>query len=495
MTGNPSAVPAGKNLQKLLRHLTPVQAACAAGVLLLLGNLSYLANPPFWDDILGLHRQALFLARHHFNFVELMYSGDFWSGGAWIYKWNWPSVLYGALYSFLPPVAVHIFGHILNIAVLAASAGCVFKVLRLNGIAPAASLLWSLGMVCEPVLSAQGASLGQEILLAGCFCGFLLAFSLNRVQMGFAFLLLGAWIKPAAVIPAAAFCAVTGVEFLRDRSRVNLAKFISGGLFFLAFTILVLMDSDGASGNVWKELPERIRDMWLHFPLLLILAVSGMVCGTVRLIREGWDREYLLWLLWAAAFFAAYMLYSVPLPRYTAGVVPVCILLAARSLPRTGYAAFGFLLAGILLQGGAFHRPLPGHLRYSGEFLERDRSFLKQVALDQEVCARLEKECAGKPVVAKWPYVQMLADPGYGYVQKGLENVFCAGILPKKMENVKKYPDPELAKTRGVYYIFVCNSFEFFQEFGVPLAPRKGDTLVWMPEKDRSQGMFLVYRR
>ena len=95
MTGNQSAVPAGKNLQKLLRHLTPVQAACAAGVLLLLGNLPYLANPPFWDDILGLHRQALFLARHHFNFVELMYSGDFWSGGAWIYKWNWPSVLYG----------------------------------------------------------------------------------------------------------------------------------------------------------------------------------------------------------------------------------------------------------------------------------------------------------------------------------------------------------------------------------------------------------------
>ena len=484
-----------EHLQKILRRLTPLQASGIACLLLLLGNAPYLGNPPFWDDILGLHRQALFLARHHFNFAELMCSGDFWSGGAWIYKWNWPSVLYGGLYSFLPPVAVHFFGHILNIAVLAASAGCVFKILRMNGISQAASLLWSLAMICEPVISAQGVSLGQEILLTGCFCGFLLAFSLNKVQMGFACLLLGAWVKPAAVIPAAAFCAVAGVEFLQDRSRVNLAKLISGGLYLGSFAILLLLDSDGASGNVWKELPERIRDMWLHFPLLLILAVLGLVGGTVRLIRDGWDREYLLLILWCGAFFAGYLLYSVPLPRYAAGVVPVCILLAGRSLPRTGYAAFVFLLAGIILQGGAFHRPLPGHLRYSGEFLERDRAFLQQVALDQELCAKLEAECAAKPVVAKWPYVQMLADPGYGYVKKGLEKVYCAGIVPKNMKNVKKYPDPELAKSQGVYYIFVCNSFEFFQEFGVPLAPRKGDALVWMPEKDRFQGTFLVYRR
>ena len=107
----------------------------------------------------------------------------------------------------------------------------------------------------------------------------------------------------------------------------------------------------------------------------------------------------------------------------------------------------------------------------------------------------LETDCANTPVVAKWPYVQMLADPGYGYVKKGLEKVYCAGILPKKMENVKKYPDPELAKTRGVYYIFVCNSFEFFRDFGVPLAPVRGDIPVWRPEVRGQSGYFLVYRR
>ncbi len=495
MTEDRSAVSAGKKIQNILRHLTPFQAACAAGLLLLLGNLPYLSNPPFWDDILGLHRQALFLARHHFNFAELWASGDFWSGGAWIYKLNWPSLVYGLFYWILPPAAVHCLGHILNIAVLAAAAGCVFKILRENGIAPAASLLWSLAMICEPVVSAQGVSLGQEILLTGCFCGLLLAFALDKHKWCLFFLLLGALVKPAALIPAAAYCGVLCVDFLRERTRRNLLKIISCGLLCIALAILLFLDSDGASGNVLRELPERFRNMWIHFPLLLILAVSGLAGGAVLLVREGYDREILLCLLWCAAFFAGYLQYSVPLPRYAAGVVPVCILLAARGLPQTKYAAFLFLLAGIVLQNGNFHQPLPGHLSHSGEFLERDRAFLKQIALDQELCANLSAVCADKPVVAKWPYVQMLADPGYGYVSKGLEKVYCAGILPKKMENVKKYPDPELAKTRGVYYIFACNSFEFFRDFGVPLAPRQGDALVWMPESAKSQGTFLVYRR
>ena len=350
-------------------------------------------------------------------------------------------------------------------------------------------------MICEPLMSAQGVSLGQEVLLVGCFSAFLLAFSLKQHKWCFFFLWLGAMIKPAAVIPAAAYCTVLAWDYWRERTRQNLGALIAGGLFLTAFCIQVLLDSDGASGNVWQGLPERIRDMGLHFPLLLGLACAGAAGGVIRLCREGMDREYLLWLLWCAAFFAGYLLYSVPLPRYAAGVVPVCILLAAGSLPKSRYAGFVFLLAGIVMQGGVLHRPLPGHLRHSGEFLERDRAFLKQIELDREMCSVLEKDCADKAVVAKWPYVQMLADPAYGYVRVPLKKVYCAGILPKKMENVKKYSNSELAKTPGVYYIFVCNSFEFFRDFGEPLAPRRGDIPVWMPPDERQRGYFLVYRR
>ena len=484
-----------EHLQKILRHLTPLQASGIACLLLLLGNAPYLGNPPFWDDILGLHRQAVFLAQHHFDFAALVASGDFWSGGAWIYKLNWPSLFYGVLYSLLPPAAVHCIGHLLNIGVLSASSGCIFRILRENGQAPASALLWSLGMICEPLMSAQGVSLGQEVLLVGCFSAFLLAFTLKQHKWCFFFLWLGAMIKPAAVIPAAAYCAVLAWDYWRERTRRNLGALIAGGLYLTAYCILTMMDSDGASGNVWQGLPERIRDMGVHFPLLLVLACAGAAGGVVRLVRDGMDREYLLWFLWCGAFFAGYLLYSVPLPRYAAGVVPVCILLAGRSLPFSRYVAFLFLLGGILMQSGALHRPLPGHLHHSGEFLERDRAFLKQIALDQELCRRLENECLATPVVAKWPYVQMLAEPRFGYVKTPLPKVYCAGIVPKNMKNVKKYPDSELAKIQGVYYIFVCNSFEFFRDFGVPLAPRKGDQAVWMPEEERQRGYFLVYRR
>ena len=34
-------------------------------------NSSKLSNPPYWDDIIGLHNQAIFIAKHNFNPIEL----------------------------------------------------------------------------------------------------------------------------------------------------------------------------------------------------------------------------------------------------------------------------------------------------------------------------------------------------------------------------------------------------------------------------------------
>ena len=45
-------------------------------IVLLLLNLSWVWNPPHWDEILGLHNQAVFLAKHHFSFAELWAEGQ-----------------------------------------------------------------------------------------------------------------------------------------------------------------------------------------------------------------------------------------------------------------------------------------------------------------------------------------------------------------------------------------------------------------------------------
>ena len=53
---------------------------------LLAVNAGILANPPFWDDILGLHHQALQLSRNGMSYAELARSGNFWQGGSLVYR-------------------------------------------------------------------------------------------------------------------------------------------------------------------------------------------------------------------------------------------------------------------------------------------------------------------------------------------------------------------------------------------------------------------------
>ena len=483
-------------VQDLIRRLSPLQAAGLAGLLLLAGNCPYLGNPPFWDDLMGLHRQALFLARHGFDFAALWASGDFWSGGALVYKFNWPSLVYAVLYALFPPTAAHVAGHLLSIAATAAAAGCVFRILRQDGMRAGAALLWSLAFICEPLVSVQSTSLGQEPLQTVCFAAFLLAFAEKRHGWALGALAAAALVKPAALVPAMAYCAVLAIECLRGRSRADMLRLAGAVGLMVLIGLLLIADSDGASGGLsLRILFLRARETLFYFPLPVLLAAAGAAAALFRLKTEGYDREYVLWLFWTAGFFAGYLTYSVPLPRYAASAVPVIVLLAARALPRPGYAGFAALLLGVLLQSGAWYAPLPGHLRHSGEFLERSRAYLEQQEADRAMCAFLEERCSADPVVAKWPYVQMLAEPAFGYVRKPLTQVYCAGILPRDLENVRKYPDPGLAKTKKAYYIFVCNSFEFFRDFGVPLAPERGCVPVWMPADVRQRGYWLIYRR
>ena len=51
--------------------LKPLHFGALLFVLLVGLNFARLYNPPYWDDIIGLHNQAIFIAKHHFNPIAL----------------------------------------------------------------------------------------------------------------------------------------------------------------------------------------------------------------------------------------------------------------------------------------------------------------------------------------------------------------------------------------------------------------------------------------
>ena len=139
--------------------------------------------------------------------------------------------------------------------------------------------------------------------------------------------------------------------------------------------------------------------------------------------------------------------------------------------------------------------PLPEHLAASGEFRERSRESVDQLTADRRLCREIEARCEGRPVVAKWPYVMMLAEPRFGYVSKPVADLRCAGILPRDLPQVQAY-DPA-SPPADAFYILAWNSFEFFSEFGPPRAFGPEDEVVFS-ERDRRGGhqeVVFVYRR
>lgn len=149
------------------------------------------------------------------------------------------------------------------------------------------------------------------------------------------------------------------------------------------------------------------------------------------------------------------------------------------------------LAAGILVSSGALPLPeLPGAHRRSGEFLERSRAYLDEIDWQRTLCRILEREAFDRTIVAKWPLVQMLTVPEFGYVTRPLPHVYSAGILPRYAPVAGRVPPEPPA---GALRVFECNSFEFFSEFGPPLAPEPGDEVMLVVGPQDSP--TVVYRR
>ena len=139
------------------------------------------------------------------------------------------------------------------------------------------------------------------------------------------------------------------------------------------------------------------------------------------------------------------------LPRYVA----VCTLPAATliGLHLRNFKMATFLLAvlAILL---IWHpmQPLPVKNQRSGEYLERSRDYLKDLAANQTFCRILAKDIPPeKPVFVKWPFGQMLTMPEFGYVDTPRPNVYVAENIIPKYAPVKQAKEYEQLTGNGVY--------------------------------------------
>lgn len=481
------AVPLGK--------INSIKIGIIVFVGLIIFNLPCLTNPPYWDDILGLHNQAVWLAKNNFDVLTLWGKGQsYLEGGSYLYRlMPYP---YGVMYALLPVGVVHLIGHVFNIACLAAAAALFYMAIRRH-VRHGAAVLWTAAAFCEPVMSGQSASLGQECPLVLISALTILLVERRRLWWALAIASTAVLIKATAVILVLAILTwllVLAVLSLSGVGNIRLSRGW-GWLCLTAFIIasLVICDlcfgvlSEGNAGSMTAAAIFR-RGKFIFGELLplqgaalFLMAIASFTIAR-RLLGGRMSPSSILsgfLAIATAGFWCAFLIYPVPLPRYTCFIVlPMFAFLAINFHGRVlNLTVSGLFLAlGLLLANGLLLPPLPPSVLSSGEYLERSREYLDDLEAEMVLCETLE--AGNRPVVAKWPMVQMLTMPEMGYVDKPLTDVFCAGVVPKYAP-VKPYVT-DMEMPADSIYLWMADSFDSWRAFGPSLAPGRDAVILWM---------------
>jgi len=452
-------------------------------------NFSSLTTPPFWDDLIGVQTQAVFLARTKLSLSALLNAPRLGEGHAACYYL--PSVLswsYALLYLFLPPAAVHCIGHLLSCAFLAA-AGALFLELTRRKLAPELALCGVLFALTHPLLAARAAGMDQESLLAFFVMLTLFLWNRHRKRAAAVCSLLSLTGKLTCAILIFAIFAQKVLALLRFMNRKRLLQLCGLGLAVAAvFALYFLNFGTEKSLIVWK--PVEVRNL-LKNAYFLLLPEFLLAFGLVLFRKRPCPRPLHPRLFFAVVgiFYAANFLsgqYS--LPRYGAIIVlpTVFVLLAGLQpfSPRKVMALLGALsVLNIFCCMGFLLPQVPKLDRHNGSLLERSLEFTELRRDYRNFCAELEKNPPEIPLVVPWPMLQMLTVPEFGYVGKPVPNI-VAGEFPHPLGNFKRLDREMLEK--GVFVLFEPNP----NCWKIPARSQ----IVYASEPEDPLSGFLIYR-
>lgn len=500
-----------KQIMNLKLNFMNVGSVCFIIVALL--NFSCLCNPPYWDDILGLHNQAIFLANNHFDIARLWEPGQEYSnGGSNIYPLGIIPLFYGILYSLFKPGHVHVIGHLFNIACLSISFTLFFMILRKYYISKLVALLWCIAALCEPVMSGRTAELGQESPLIALAAAAIYCIAFRKIWTALIFILLASFVKPTAGLLAFALVVLLIIGGTMP-SRFFRKKFLNAkwGEYFIGSIavslIIISISICFLTGETYKSLPclssllNRLIFIFSRLlpvqALLLVgaIAVALISISQMKAIKNLWRNWFSIYLfIFILGFWFVFFLFPVPLPRYTGFVVfPTCAFIALNVKKKycNLLLASLIIMLGIVTMGGIFYLSIDESHRRSGEYLERSREYIADLRSNVEICKNLEQDASLRPIVAKWPFVQMITMPELGYVNKPMACVYSVGTLPK-YTSAKRFTGFK-DMIDGTLYIYVFNSFEIWSKFGPSLRPSPCDQVVI--SDNTLDGLLLVYQK
>ncbi len=485
--------------------------------------------PPYYDQATGLFVEANYLVETGFDYARLSREARWSQGGPAVYLISiWPTLL-ALLMWYAPSIDyVLIVFHLFNFACAALVAMLVYA-LTVPHTSRIGAALTAVALLSVPAFNVQIDLLGMDlpVVVAALACAWLLArrqFSLavlcgalafsikasgRAVSLGVMIYLILAlttmapWqsrqFKLRLVIAMLLGLAVLGVQFSANawlNSRPGSAA-EDWSQIVATNNAATLNDETIASvgrrhlANTWDWFPDQVTIFAMAscgFVLLLIAALARQVCRhgggiAVRLARGfgelmnahsaivfGW----IVMLGSLAAFSQAYCL-----PRYFSLLMPflyvtvgTLLFAAPRFRPLATGAVASLCVLNVVNAQGALLPRFDTNGR-TGAVLERSREYLGEHRSNIEAVRLIAREHEGLPVIAGRPYVECLALPRLGYVERPSHGYSVSPI------RLPHFDEPDQVLTDLPREVIVVSTVNAMTPPGMLPTPAPGDEILY----------------
>lgn len=473
-------------------------------------NSSKLTNPPYWDDIIGLHNQAIFIAKHNFNPIALWNDKPIEVQGLHhnplatnsnVYPYSITPWIHAVFYKLLPPHGAHCAGHLFNMLCLSIAAAMAYAIIARHKGKLIAAMIPLIALL-EPIMAGRTAALCQECPLAAMT---MLAFYfLDRGKMTFAIVaaFLSIFIKPTGVVlllVLGAFSLVTLLVYHKELKRIERVLFLLGLVLVVVVGGIVLrphiMVDSLTLQDIWFYIRWRTPAIILYVSLSILIATGLTVYALVRQkpfnLHEELTSYRLCSLIFIWGMLCAMIIMPVVPPRYMTFCIFPTFVLVGLAIGDLNKAAFLLVPMAIMF----IWHPMPKlarKMQRSGEYLERSREYLEDLETHKIICEIFTKEVdQDRPAVVKWPFGQMLTMPEFGYVDKPRPNTYVAENVVPKYAPVIQADTYEKLPQNGVY-LFTASSISYMPPILLPEDEPKiifkdnkleGDAFIFMLQK------------
>jgi hypothetical protein len=440
-------------MQRLLPSLNFQRVFWLVFAYLLATKWEVLLNPPYGDPISGPWVEGVWLARHHFDFVQLAQQPVYNDGGPLVYLLSlYP--LYLALFMKFLPGQVGLFVHHI-LAFLMASYVIAFVYSNASKFFnQLTALLIALIVLVLPLFQSQTEAINMELPSLFFLCLTISALSRKNYAMAclYAFLDIGAKGSGMVACALVLMSGVCDVLFDKESSKGKKLKNVGWGLLAMACTLsqigfkYVVKDSHVTSFMGFMRGFQGLLGTYIFYLILgscLVFIVKFLWSlrrkAPLESLNGVWKehRSIVLFFFASINWLLLFINFSVAAgPRYKimlCGVLVLCVVVAAYQLIPSrivvNFVLKAIFVLSLLGSYGLYEKPFVEGQYYQYLLMDRTLEYRNDLELYKRIARYLETNYPTFTVGAPYLVAHTIGLPELGYVKNALKTVVYGNAL------------------------------------------------------------------